>query len=411
MHESLAVFALFAFVYSTVARGMERTPINGALVFVLFGYLCGPAVWNILDPGVEREGLRNVAEMTLALMLFTDAAQADLRVLGRSYQFPWRLLLIGLPLTLLLGFVFSLWLLPGLDVFEAALVAAMLAPTDAALGKAVITNPRVPAVIRETLNVESGLNDGLCVPILFLFLAFAVDVEVGDQHLALAAELVAREIGIGVAVGVVITLIGSKLLHLSARRGWVRGNWQPVHTVALALSCFATAQTLGGSGFIAAFVGGLLFGALVTRHKEALLRAAESTGEVFALVTWVVFGALVVGRVQTEWTWSILLYAVLSLTLIRMLPVYIATARTDLDKPARLFLGWFGPRGLASIVFAVIVLGEDLDGSNTIALVVSCTVLLSVVAHGLSANPLARLFGEYAEDKSWVRKSEQRDHG
>ncbi len=395
MYQNLAILALIVFVYSTMARGIERTPFGGALLFTALGYVLGPEVLGLLHFDLDRHDLRNIAEITLALLLFSDAAKANLGVLGLSYRIPWRMLLVGLPLTILLGFVAAAWLLPDLSGFEMALLATMLAPTDAALGKAVISNKLVPAEIRESLNIESGLNDGICVPILFLFLALAVDAGASDRGAELALELVIHEIGIGLLVGVLLTLAMSWLLRLTARRGWIDGHWRSIHLLAMALSCFALAQALGGSGFIAAFVGGLLFGRLVTRHKKDLLRATEGIGDTLSLITWVLFGGGVIGLFMPLVTWQVLLYALLSLTAIRMLPVLLALLGSGLRLPEKLFLGWFGPRGLASVVFAVIVINEHLPGESILVLTVVCTITLSVIAHGVSANPLARALAAY----------------
>lgn len=353
----------------------------------------GPVGLGFLDPDVEDEDLRLLAELTLALVLFTDAANANLGVLKQSFRIPQRLLLVGLPLTILLGFGFGVLIFGGLTFLEIAILATMLAPTDAALGKAVVTNKSVPAEIRESLNVESGFNDGICVPILFVFLALATSSGGEGDTLTLALKLVAEEIGIGVGVGVGLTFLGAWLLRLCGDRGWVTDIWQQLPVAALAVSCFAMAQALGGSGFIACFVGGLLFGGLAKSYKHKLLLAAEGTGDTLSLITWVVFGAAVVGREVGNLNWEIVLYALLSLTLIRMFSVYVALFGLDLRNDAKLFIGWFGPRGLASVVFAVIVLNQHLPGGGTVVATAACTIILSVVLHGLSANPLvAALF-------------------
>jgi NhaP-type Na+/H+ or K+/H+ antiporter len=385
---NLALLAAFAYLYSVTSGRLERTPVNGAIVFTGFGLLVGPLGLGLLNLGVDAEGLRFIAELTLAMVLFTDAANADLRVLKQRIGIPQRLLLIGLPLTILLGFAVGVLILDGLALLEIAILATMLAPTDAALGKAVVTNESVPSGIRESLNVESGLNDGICVPILFLFLALAAGGETQGGPAVLALKLVAQEIGIGVAVAVGVTGLGSWLLKFSERRGWVTETWRQLPVVALAVGCFALAQALGGSGFIAAFAGGLLFGWLARTHKPAYLLAAEGTGDTLALLTWVIFGAVVVGHGIESLTWEVGLYALLSLTVIRMLPVFLVLAGTDLRPDEKLFVGWFGPRGLASIVFGVIVLNERLPGGDTLTTAVVSTVVLSIVAHGLSANPL-----------------------
>jgi len=388
MYEDLSFLAAFVFLYSITCGGLERTPINGAIVFTAFGLAFGSLGLGFLTLDVGAEGLNTLAELTLALVLFTDAANANLSVLKKAFHIPQRLLLIGLPLTILLGFGVGVLLFGGLTLFEIAILATMLAPTDAALGKAVVTNESVPADIRESLNVESGLNDGICVPILFLFLALATDSTAEGSTLQLAMTLVAQQIGIGVAVGVGLTVLGRWLLKLAADRGWITESWRQLPVAALAVACFAVAQHLGGSGFIACFAGGLLFGGIAKSHKQALLLSAEGTGDTLALITWVVFGAAVVGQAIGHLSWEAVLYALLSLTVVRMLPVFLVLTGMNLRADEKLFMGWFGPRGLASIVFAVIVMDKHLPGGGTIVITVVCTIVLSIIAHGLSANPL-----------------------
>lgn len=393
MYSDLAILAAFVFVYSIVAAKLENTPVSGALVFVFFGLACGPIGLGIINLDVDAEGIRTLAELTLALVLFTDASNADLRVLKLSFRIPERLLLIGLPLTIFLGFLFGVVLFDNLALLEIALLATILAPTDAALGKAVVTNESVPSQIREGLNVESGLNDGICVPVLLIFLAFAVGSQETNEPATLIIHEFAAEIGIGAGVGVICVLLGSFLFRLAYGRGWIGEIWVQVTAPALAMTCFATAQFLGGSGFIACFVGGLIGGTLVKDHKAMLLQAAEGTGDTLALLTWVTFGAVVAGSASGYFSWEALIYAVLSLTVIRMLPVFLILTGMGLTASDKLFLGWFGPRGLASIVFIVIVLNENLPGGEILKQTVGWTVILSILAHGLSANPLAALYG------------------
>jgi len=388
MYETLMVFGVFLFLYSIVAGGLERTPVNGAIVFTAFGLLFGPLGLGLLPLDASAEGLRILAELTLALVLFTDAANANQEVLKKSIKIPRRLLLVGLPLTILLGFAVGVFMFDDLAMIEIALLATMLAPTDAALGKAVVTNKSVPAQVRESLNVESGLNDGICVPILFVFLALATNSEAEGGTTMLALGLVAEEIGIGLAVGLGLAFLGSRLFAASADRGWVSDTWRQLPVVALAVVCFTLAQLLGGSGFIACFAGGMLFGVLAKQHKHRLLFAAEGAGDTLAMITWVIFGAAVVAKHIGSFNWEVVLYALLSLTVIRMLPVFMVLAGSGLRTDEKLFMGWFGPRGLASIVFGVIVLNDNLTGGGTITITVVCTILFSVIGHGLSANPL-----------------------
>lgn len=394
MYENLAILAAFVFLYSLVSGGLEKTPFNGAIVFMAFGLILGPLGFGYLTLEVDAELLSSLAELTLALVLFTDAANANLRELKHSFQIPKKLLLIGLPLTILLGFVTGYLLFDGLVMLEVALLATMLAPTDAALGKAVVTNEAVPSNIREGLNVESGLNDGICVPILFIFLALATSTGADGSTSLLALKLVAMAIGIGAAVGVGLTFLGVQLLKQFVERGWVTETWRQLSVPALAVTCFAVAQWLGGSGFISCFVGGMLFGRLAEQHhKHKLLLAAEGIGDTMALLTWVVFGVGVVGRSIGSLSWEVVVYSLLSLTLIRMLPVFLVLRGLNLRSDEKLFMGWFGPRGLASIVFAVIVLNENLPGGEIISMTVVCTVVLSIIGHGVSANPLVAALG------------------
>ena len=388
MYESLAILGSFVFIYSLVCGKLEKTPVSGALVFLIFGMLVGPMGLNVLKVEVNAEALSLMAEMTLALLLFTDAANANLKILEQSYKIPQRLLLIGLPLTIIMGIASGVLLFSSLSILEVAILANILAPTDASLGKPVVTNEDVPGKIREGLNVESGLNDGLCVPILFILLALEAGVESDVSTPAMAVTHVVKGLGIGTGVGLTLTVLAYWLIKACAARGWITTTWRQLPVVALALICFSVAQLLGGSGFIACFCGGLLFDRIEKVHKQRLLIAAEGTGDTLALITWVLFGALVVGRTYHAFTWQIILYAVLSLTVIRVLPVFLCLAGLNLRVDEKLFMGWFGPRGLASIVFAVIVFHADLVHSHTISLTVVCTVILSILVHGLSANPL-----------------------
>jgi NhaP-type Na+/H+ or K+/H+ antiporter len=393
----LAVLAGFVFVYGAISNRLAKTVVSGAIVFTGFGVLFGPLGLRVLRLDVDAGSLRTLAELTLALVLFTDAANADLSVLKASAKLPVRLLLIGLPLTIALGMGAGAVVFSGLTVLELGVLATMLAPTDAALGKAVVTNPSVPAKIRESLNVESGLNDGICVPVLFIFLAVIANQSSEDGTAGLALRLVGEEIGIGGVVGVVLAVLAALILKFCVRRDWVAEFWLPIPILALALACFGTAQALGGSGFIASFLGGLIFGGFAKKDKEEVLRSAETAGGIFSLLTWVVFGVAVVGHSIHHVDWRVVLYAVLSLTVLRMLPVFLSLTGTGLRTGSKLFIGWFGPRGLASVVFIIIVFGEKLPSQDTLAMTVVATVVLSIIGHGLTANPLARAYGARAQ--------------
>ena len=393
MYVELAILALFIFVYSMVAGRIERSAISGPMVFVVAGFLIGPFGFGWLNGDATSSDLRTMADLTLALILFIDAANADMSVLKRQFRIPSRMLLLGLPGVIALGFGLAVLMFDGLSLYEAAILATMLAATDAALGKAVITNKAVPARIREGLNVESGLNDGICVPILLFFIALSVGEGHGGESVS-AIALVAEEIGIGMAVGMGLALVGTYLLRWCWKQGWVTEIWMQVTVVGLAIASFAIAQSLHGSGYIAAFTGGMLFGYLAKDATHKLVLAAEGTGETLALVTWMLFGAMVIGPAFQAFSWEVVVYALLSLTVIRVVPIFLSLGGLGESVSSRLFLGWFGPRGLASIVFAIIVINAEVPGGELLALVVICTVFMSLVAHGISANPLAKWLGK-----------------
>ncbi len=399
MYLNTALLALVAALYALVSGRVDRSRLSGPILFVAVGLVLGPTVMGALALDATIDDLRLLAEITLSMVLFADAANADVEQIRRTRFLPRRLLFVGLPLTIVLGLACSLVLLPGLGLIEAALLATALAPTDAALGKPVVVNPAVPPAIRESLNFESGLNDGICVPIVVLLLGAAAGEAHGGGTLGHILLTVIEEIGIGVAVGLAIAIPGAWLIGRAHAAGWIAPNWIRVPAMTLAIACFALAQGIGGSGFIACFVGGLAFG-MRRPDRHDLLHATESAGDVLSLVTWVVFGALVVLQVAGAVTLPVVVYAVLSLTVVRMLPVWLCLRGTGIGARDRLFIGWFGPRGLASIVFGVLILSAGLPGGDTLAATIVCTVLLSVVAHGASAAPLIRALAP-----DWARRA------
>ena len=390
MYENLAVLVVFAFIFSVVAGRIERSIITGPMVFIAFGLIAGPVGLGLLNMETRNVELRVVADLTLELVLFIDAANADLSTLRSHARIPRRMLLIGLPLCIALGVGVGMVVFPDVSLFELCILATMLAATDAALGKGVVTNKAVPARIREGLNMESGLNDGLCVPVLLVFLALATGSAGDSGSSELALKLVAQEIGIGLGVAVVFSLMGVKLISICWHRDWFTDVWIQIPVVTLALACFATAQTLHGSGYIAAFVGGLLFGHFEKEHTHKLVMAGEGIAELLAMLTWVMFGEGAVGQSWAGMTLDVVIYSLLSLTLIRMLPNVIALTGTGEKLETKLFLAWFGPRGLASIVFCIIVINADLPSESVLVSTVVCTVTLCVIAHGLTANAWAK---------------------
>ena len=388
----LVAITLLILGYAAFSGRLAGSVITAPMVFVIGGIVASGAVLGWLDPTIDSEFVRVVAEATLTVVLFSDASRIDLGSLRREYVMPLRLLAVGLPLTIVAGAVAGVAVLGDLVLIEAVLLAIILAPTDAALGQAVVTDPRIPSRVRQGLNVESGLNDGICVPLLLIAIAIA-EAEEGAIGSGAAIELVLEEIGFGVVGGVIAGLAAAVVVTQGVPRRLVDGNWLQVVPVAGAALAYALAVGLGGSGFIAAFVGGAVFGGLRGEIGGEVTRFTEEAGGVLAAITFILFGAVmlvpVLGRLSTE----VVVYAFLSLTVVRMLPVAIAMLRSGARRPTVAFLGWFGPRGLASIVFAVILVEDaHLEHESVVLDTIFLTIGLSVLLHGLSATPLTERY-------------------
>src|SRR3954467_12133047 len=396
MSSTLIWVAGAVLVVAAVSRRLTGTPLTPAMAFVALGVLSGPEVLGIVTDAPTSATIRTLAEATLALVLFADASRINVAVLRRESAIPARLLGVGLPLTIALGALLAKVLFPALTVAEALLLAVVLAPTDAALGQAVVPEPRLPIRIRQGLNVESGLNDGICVPLLFIVLAWAeTEAHTTSIH---ALTIIAEEIGYGIVGGVASGVAAGAIVRVAGRRDLIAAPWLQVIPVAGAALAYGLAAALGGSGFIAAFLAGGIFGALAGRDGEHAAPFIEQAGDVLNATTFVLFGAVLLGPALTHLTWLVAAYALLSLTVARMLPVAIALIGTGARRRTVAFLGWFGPRGLASIVFAVIIVEESsLPHTNTILVTTYAAVGLSVFAHGLTAAPLADRYAGWFE--------------
>ena len=394
--QSVAIAAALVVAYGTVSRRLTTTVVTGPMAFVAAGLLLGDGGLEVLDLGLEEEGVRILAEATLVLVLFVDAIAIDVRALVREIQLPARLLTIGLPLTVVLGTGAAL-LVFDLQLWEAALLAAILAPTDAALGQAVVTNPRVPERIRQTLSVESGLNDGIVLPLVMLFLGLAAEETMAVSGRSIAT-FVASQLGFGVLTGVAVGLVGGIVIDRAARGEWMDGVFRQLSVFAVAVCSFAVADLVGGNGFIAAFVAGVTFGQVAREQCQGAADFAEDEGQLLTLLTFLVFGAALAGPALADAPQpQTAVYAVLSLTIVRVVPTAVALAGTGLTVTSKAFIGWFGPRGLASILFSVLILEEaDLPTQDAIIQIVTWTVLLSILAHGASARPAADAYGRHA---------------
>jgi NhaP-type Na+/H+ or K+/H+ antiporter len=389
---AVLVVAGAVFLWGVVSARLERADLSAPIVFVAVG--AGLAAVGLVDATTAPSTLTPLVEITLVWVLFADAARVRVQDLRSDAGRYVRLLAIGLPMTVVAGWGLAAWLFPGLGPWLALLVGAALAPTDAALGTPVVTNPVVPSRVRRLINVESGLNDGIATPVVVFALAGAASAEGRAQAPGLAPALV--ELVVGVVAGLAVGAAGGWSLRRARGRGWVAEDFAGTAVLALALTAYAAALAVHGNGFVAAFCGGLAFAATAGPRGPAELLFTEQAGALVSLLVWTAFGAIAVPILLDRATWAVVLYAVLSLTVVRMVPVALALVGSGLHPATVSFIGWFGPRGLASLVFALLALEELGPVADEAVAVVAGTVLLSVLAHGTSAAPLAARYGRSA---------------
>ena len=378
------------FAWGVLSGRLERSELTAPIVFVVGGLVLHATV--SVAPDVEAETVKLLSEVTLVWVLFSDASRVDLRRLRADAGIYARLLALGLPLTVLLGWLTAAVVLPDLDVWLALLVGAALAPTDAALGAAVMDNPAVPSRTREIVNVESGLNDGIVTPVVLLALAGAAAAAGGHSGGAPHALL---QLLTGAAVGLAIGAAGGSVLLRSVRRSWVDEKFADPAVLALAVLAYAGASAVGGNGFVSAFVAGAAFGSSAGRTERREVRYVEVTAGLASLLVWLLFGAVVVPLVTDSIDWTVVLYALLSLTVLRMAPVALALVGSGLGWRTAVFIGWFGPRGLASVVFAMLAVEELGAPAKSAVTAITVTVLLSVLAHGVTAGPLSARYAAH----------------
>jgi len=393
-----ALLVLLFVAYALSARRLEGLGLTGPMCFLATGGLYGIAELPQLFGGLTEQGFLLAMTLTLSLLLFADASTVNLAELRRNARVPSRLLLVGLPLTVLVGALGARMVLPGLSVGIALLVGVVLAPTDVSLGLSMFSNERVPAGVRRGINVESGLNDGFVAPIV----AIAVSLALSEaKHLQAPVLDALVQIAVGVGVGVAVGLIGGMTLRISQSRGWSTDASRAFAAFGLAVMAYLASGALHGNGFVAAFVGGLLFGAVAREQAEPAAAFAEETGSMLSLLVWFAFGTVMgPALVSMGLAWQPLLYAVLSLTAFRMLPVALALAGTGLNPGTKVFMGWFGPRGLASVIFLLDALvelrGSGID-TRMLAATAGWTIVLSVLLHGASAGPVAAWYARKSE--------------
>lgn len=387
MEHLTLILGLVILGYATISALVPQTILSAPIILVAVGVLVSQTLGIGIEEGHAAEVLEVLAELTLVLLLFTDASRISARALIEGFSLPTRMLAVGLPLTIGLGLVIGRLLFPDFTWWEVALLSAILAPTDAALGQAVVSNEQVPARIRQTLNVESGLNDGIVVPFVMLFAALAA-THVEFAGVAFWVQFVSKQLILGPLYGLIVGFVGGRMIESAAKRGWMDDSFRKLSGLALAMLAWAIATSTGGNGFIAAFVCGMTIGASTMVIKPAVQEFGETEGQLLSLLSFLLFGAVFVfptlrSAGSADWC-----YALLSLTVIRILPVAVSLIGTRTQFATTMFLGWFGPRGLASLIFALVVTRESsIPHGEQIFTVAMLTATLSIFAHGMTAVP------------------------
>jgi len=389
----ILIVALIILMYGFFSKSLERSNISGPMIFLLFGIFLSPLGLDIIELGLDSEGVKIVAEIALIIVLFTDSSSLNFKKFKREWKIPARLLFIGLPLTILFSTYIATLFFPDEPLLYLLLMALILAPTDAALGKAVVTEKAVDEDIRSGINVESGLNDGIVFPLLItVILLISSHKELGSDHSWVLYLF--EQISLGFIVGAISGYIGGKTLSRAVKRDWIKDVYRNLSPVSLAILTYYIAESLGGNGFIAAFVSGAFFGNYSRVLDSYSFRFLESEGEILILISFLVFGLTFIPAAIEFLDVKVVIYSLLSLTLFRMLPVALSLMGLGLSLKSKLFIGWFGPRGIASILYVMTVAHkmQILDLQSTLFSVITLTILLSIILHGLSAKPLVNFY-------------------
>ena len=391
MHEHLVFLGISLVIlgYGLFSRLLGKYNISGPMVFTGVGILLSPLVLGGKPIHINAEAVQVLAEITLIVVLFSDAATLNLTQLKANWRLPTRLLFVALPITIVLAVLTGVWFFPQEETLYVVLLALILAPTDAALGKSVVSDERIPSTVRNTINVESGLNDGVVFPVLLTVLAMistnSSSAESGWM------TYIAEQILLGAVAGAFSGWAGATLMVRAVEKGWMEQQYRNLAPIALAIFSFYFAEHFGGNGYIAAFFSGLFLGNTSEVLREHVESFAESEGEFLIMVSFLIFGLVFIPMTIAYWDLKALAFALLSLTVLRMLPVVIGFGLFKIDFATRLFYGWFGPRGIASILYILVIMGElgDIKGHESVFAVASLTIFLSIILHGLSAQPLA----------------------
>lgn len=398
------IFApLLIFLYGLISRKSANSPLTAPIFFVVAGLICGPAILGIYQMHLDHEVIKLIAETGLILVLFSDASTVSIKRFIVDRSVPVRLLFVGLPLTMVLGALLAWPIFPELPFASLLLMALILSPTDAALGLAVVQSKAVPEKVRRWINIESGLNDGISLPPILATMAYILH-RTNQQQEGLAL-FITEQIGLGALAGILVGYFGGRLIQKATEHAWMSSTFARLSAVALAFISYGVAEYINGNGFISAYFAGLLAGtALKHENKENIQSFTETEGQQPVLILFLIFAIVGVPWAAPYWNAAIVLYSILSLTIIRMLPVFIVLIGCKVDTCSKLFIGWFGPRGIASILYLLVASHAiGLKGHETIFSTIVLTVLMSIFLHGLSAAPLVNIYAAHVQKKQQAR--------
>lgn len=400
-HPVIVFMALIILVFGIFSKRTEQTIVSAPMVFVLIGLAVNFFGIGLLEDGPKAGLVKPIAEITLIFVLFIDASTINRSKLKLDRSLPLRLLLVGLPLTMVTGALMAIPLFPEINTVALVMMALILSPTDAALGQAVVTGEQVPLRIRQTINVESGLNDGIALPPILICFAILSGSGGGNMDFSYWFTFIVKQFLFGPIIGGFVGWLGGVIVEKYSKKGWMSHTYQMLASVAISILAYSLAEHLGGNGFIAAYFAGLMLGTQSEMIRERIREFGEAESQVLIMFIFLLFGMILVPLSYEHWDWRAWIYAMLSLTVIRIVPVALSLVGSGLDKKTVWFIGWFGPRGIASVLYllmAVIYLG--VDGYETVVGVISLTVLLSIFLHGLTAMPFSKLFSEKDESRS-----------
>jgi sodium/hydrogen antiporter len=390
--EALLIVGGLLAVAAALSGVTRRSVLSISVLAVTAGV--GLAAADVVSVNARDAGLLEIVELALILTLFSDGMFVERELLARHWGPPARALAVAMPVTMGLLALGAYLVFPELSWAEAFLLAAILSPTDPVVTSTVVTAQRVPALIRHTLNLESGLNDGLALPFVLFFLVLATAGGDAGQE---AVELLG-EAAFGAAIGIALGVIGGRL-HSRLPGGGITARYEGIYAVGFGLAAFGLADVTFGNGLIAAFVAGIVLAREEHEVPDSFVAFSDNVSSIFAVITFFLFGALIVATGYDGSIWALLAFIAVALLIARPVAVLAALVGTKLPRPQRLFIAWFGPKGVASMLFALFILDRSVAEGSLVFDVAAFVILSSILAHGLTDTVGAR----------WIeRRMEQR---